>query len=151
MLTQAEAVSGFVDTTLSAAPLVPAAGAGSGAAAASGGGGALAGVLGVAQVLMPFLQGDSRRVLQKAAAMGEEELNRGLHQLSRPGTQRVELLEEGLGRLGGSPVDRMTPRRLGMRQDLPFHESVPMLVELKEEIRRRPIRDQPRQPGPRPR
>ncbi len=138
ILTQAEAVSGFVDTTLSAAPLVPAAGAGSGAAAASGGGGALAGVLGVAQVLMPFLQGDSRRVLQKAAAMGEEELNRGLHQLSRPGTQRVELLEEGLGRLGGSPVDRMTPRRLGMRQDLPFHESVPMLVELKEEIRRRP-------------
>ncbi len=81
ILTQAEAVSGLVDSTLMAAPMVPAAGAGAGAA--SGGGGALAGVLGVAQVLMPFLQGDSRRVLRSAAQKGPEYLNRELHRRTK--------------------------------------------------------------------
>ncbi len=72
--------------------------------------------LGASALLQPFLQQKSAAALQIAAAMGEVELNRTLHQLSESGTQKVET-----------------------QVDLPLHDSVPILVGIVEELHRQPL------------
>ncbi len=135
----AGASTASVGVSAEAAGAVVAQGAGvtaAGAGLSASTGIAVATGLGASAVLQPFLQQNSATALQKAAAMGEVELNRTLHQLSGSGVQRVEAQEDWPQTL--SSLDQMTPRVLETNLDLPLHEAVPMLVELAEKIQRLP-------------